>query len=139
MYLATVITSVIISVSLVGMLYLRNRARKPIAVTEQACEWAKRYYADSPDQDIAARFVSILAKYCPADLKKITPSTTFVDDLKLTDLEPVEILMAIESEFQIRVSDKESEVLVSIKDVISYLSKSLEMKSVPNKPPEIIP
>jgi acyl carrier protein len=108
-------------------------------VTKQASEWAKRYYAQSPDQDIAARFITILAKYCPSDLKLVTPSTTFVEDLKLTDLEPVEILLAMESEFQIAVSDKESESLVSIKDVISYLSKSLEMKKVPNKPPDTTP
>ena len=105
---------------------VRGRPPVPVVATPHALEWAKRYYEDDFSRDIAARFVTILADYAPVKLTSVYPKTTFVGDLKLTDLEPAEIVMAMEAEFEVEVTEAEACLLLSIEDVILYLIRKIE-------------
>jgi acyl carrier protein len=63
----------------------------------------------------------IVSEYAPVKIGRLSPSTTFVSDLGLDDLEPEEIVMAMEDEFRIKIADKDVENLLSISEVISYI------------------
>jgi acyl carrier protein len=119
---ALIILAIVIA-AVAALRYLNRRPRAPIQVTREANEWSNRYYGGTQCCDTAARFISILQEYGPADLARVAPDTTFVKDLGLDDLEPVEILLAVEDEFKITVSEDDAARLMSVGQVIDYLEK----------------
>ena len=46
----------------------------------------------------------------------------FVDDLGADSLDLVELIMAFEDKFGIEISDEEAEKMVTVKDVLDYIS-----------------
>ena len=56
------------------------------------------------------------------DLEEITMETTFIDDLGADSLDIVELIMALEEEFDIEVPEIEAEKIVSVGDVVTYIS-----------------
>lgn len=52
----------------------------------------------------------------------VKPESKFVDDLGADSLDLVELIMAFEDKFGIEISDEEAEKMVTIKDVLDYIS-----------------
>ncbi|GAH40181.1 unnamed protein product [marine sediment metagenome] len=52
----------------------------------------------------------------------IKPESKFVDDLGADSLDLVELIMAFEDKFGIEISDEEAEKMVTVKDVLDYIS-----------------
>jgi acyl carrier protein len=55
----------------------------------------------------------------PEDTIKLESS--FVDDLGADSLDIVELVMALEDEFQIEIPDKDAESIKSVQDAINYI------------------
>ena len=53
---------------------------------------------------------------------EITMDTSFVEDLEADSLDVVELIMAIESEFNISVEDEDVENIKTVGDVVNYIS-----------------
>lgn len=51
----------------------------------------------------------------------IQPSSSFAEDLGADSLDLVELLIAMEEEFGIGISDEDAEKLVTVQDAIDYL------------------
>ena len=49
--------------------------------------------------------------------------STFVDDLAADSLDIVELVMAIEEEFGIEISDSDAEKIVTVGDVVKYMKE----------------
>ncbi len=64
----------------------------------------------------------IIAEKLSVDLEEVVPEASFVDDLGADSLDLVELIMSMEEEFGIEISDKDAEQLVSVQDVIDYIS-----------------
>jgi acyl carrier protein len=64
----------------------------------------------------------IIAEKLSVDLEEVVPEASFVDDLGADSLDLVELIMSMEEEFGIEISDKDAEQLVSVQDVINYMS-----------------
>ncbi len=87
-------------------------------------EWAARYYADPRMREIAAQFVVLLGEQVDVPLNQLTPRTRFLEDLEMVDLEPLELLLAIEQEFGSgRISEAAAARLQAIDDVVRYLAQ----------------
>ena len=56
--------------------------------------------------------------------KNITEETSIVDELGLDSLDIVEMLMALEEEFEISIDDSAAEKFVKVSDVIDYIEKA---------------
>lgn len=56
--------------------------------------------------------------------KVITEDTSIVDELGLDSLDIVEMLMALEEEFDISIDDSVAEKFVKVSDVIDYIEKA---------------
>ena len=56
--------------------------------------------------------------------KTITEDTSIVDELGLDSLDIVEMLMALEEEFEISIDDSAAEKFVKVSDVIDYIEKT---------------
>lgn len=50
---------------------------------------------------------------------------SFVDDLGADSLDQVELIMAMEEEFDLSIPDEDAEKIGSVKDVIDYVKKAL--------------
>ena len=51
--------------------------------------------------------------------------TSLVNDLEADSLEAVEIIMALEDEFDIEIPDEDAERFLTIRDMVEYLEKTV--------------
>jgi acyl carrier protein len=58
--------------------------------------------------------------------KDVVPEASFVDDLGADSLDQVELIMAMEEEFDVSISDEEAEKIITVQDAIDYIKKALE-------------
>ncbi len=58
------------------------------------------------------------------DLEMITLETTFIDDLGADSLDIVELIMALEEEFDMEIPEAEAEKISSVNDVVEYIEKN---------------
>jgi len=63
----------------------------------------------------------IIAEKLGVDLSEVVPEASFVDDLGADSLDLVELIMSMEEEFDIDISDEDAEKLVTFQDVIDYI------------------
>ncbi len=52
---------------------------------------------------------------------QVTPEASFVDDLGADSLDTVELVMALEEEFDTEIPDDKAETIAKVKDAISYI------------------
>ena len=55
------------------------------------------------------------------DESSIEMTTTFIDDLGADSLDVVELIMALEEEFEMEIPEAEAEKIVSVGDVVAYI------------------
>lgn len=58
------------------------------------------------------------------DLDTITMETTFIDDLGADSLDIVELIMALEEEFDLEIPEAEAEKISSVSDVVEYINEN---------------
>ena len=63
----------------------------------------------------------IIAEKLSVDLEEIVPEASFVDDLGADSLDLVELIMSMEEEFDIEISDEQAEKLLTVKDVFDFI------------------
>ena len=76
-------------------------------------------------QDINKRVKQVIAKYLDVKESKVKESSYLMDDLGADSLDIVEIIMAIETEFDCTVSDGVIENTKTVNDIITYLKENL--------------
>ena len=54
--------------------------------------------------------------------EQVTPEATFVDDLGADSLDQVELIMALEDEFNIEIPDEDAEKLTKVQEVLDYVA-----------------
>ena len=64
----------------------------------------------------------IIAEKLSVDLVEVVPEASFVDDLGADSLDLVELIMTMEEEFDIDISDEDAEKLESVKDAIDFIN-----------------
>ena len=68
---------------------------------------------------------NIIADVLNIDKSKITPETTFVDDLGADSLDVFQIIMGIEEEFDIEISNEDAEKIVSVGDAVEQIKNAI--------------
>ena len=56
----------------------------------------------------------------------VTMEATFIDDLGADSLDIVELIMAIEEEFDIEIPDSDAEKVVTVGDVVDYIKENVQ-------------
>jgi acyl carrier protein len=64
----------------------------------------------------------IIAEKLGVDPEEVVPEATFVDDLGADSLDLVELIMSMEEEFDIEISDEDAEELLCVKDAVNYIN-----------------
>ncbi|HZD83989.1 MAG TPA: acyl carrier protein [Candidatus Angelobacter sp.] len=74
--------------------------------------------------DIESRVKDILAKKLGID--ELTLESSLIKDLGIDSLDYIELIMAIEEEFHIKISDEYAESIFRIKDIVFYVNSLLK-------------
>lgn len=74
-------------------------------------------------EEILNNVKRIIAARFNVDEASLTEGTRFVEDLNADSLDTVEMMMQFEDEFEIEIPDSSAEKIVTIGDVVEYISK----------------
>ena len=72
---------------------------------------------------VEERVKKIIAEKLSVDIEEVVPEASFVDDLGADSLDLVELIMAMEEEFDTDISDEDAEQITTVKDAIDYINK----------------
>ena len=59
-----------------------------------------------------------------SDEADVTPKSAFINDLGADSLDIVELIMALEEEFDIEIPDSEAEKIATVGDVVEYIKNN---------------
>lgn len=69
---------------------------------------------------------SVIAEQLSIDEEEIAMESSFVDDLGADSLDIVELIMALETEFDIEIPDEDAEKIATVGDVVEYIKAHSE-------------
>jgi len=69
------------------------------------------------------RVRSIVAERLGVDEEKVTMEAEFIGDLNADSLDLVEVIMAMEQEFDIEIKDEEAENIRSVTDAVNFIEE----------------
>jgi acyl carrier protein len=72
---------------------------------------------------VEERVREIISEQLNVSKEEVVPEASFTDDLGADSLDLVELVMALEEEFEIEVSDEDAEKIRKVKDVFDYIEK----------------
>ena len=67
------------------------------------------------------RIQKIIEEQLGVDSERVKPEASFIDDLGADSLDIVELVMAMEEEFDLEIPDEDAEKLKSVQDVFKYI------------------
>ena len=73
--------------------------------------------------NIEKKIKSIIAEQLSISEDEVSSEASFIDDLGADSLDIVELVMAMEEEFEMEIPDEDAEKLLSVQDVIDYVKK----------------
>ncbi len=72
-------------------------------------------------EEIAERIKTIIVEQLGVGLDEVTPEASFIEDLGADSLDIVELIMALEEEYDMEIPDEDAEKIQTVEDVISYI------------------
>jgi acyl carrier protein len=66
---------------------------------------------------------AIVAEQLGVKAEQVTSAASFVDDLGADSLDTVELVMALEEEFEIEIPDEDAEKITTVQQAIDYISE----------------
>ncbi|UTR10911.1 MULTISPECIES: acyl carrier protein [Evansella] len=72
---------------------------------------------------ILDRVAKIVSDRLGVDESEVKPEATFKDDLGADSLDVVELVMELEDEFDLEISDEDAEKISTVGDVIQYIER----------------
>jgi len=75
--------------------------------------------------EIEARVRKIVIEQLGVKEDEVTVDASFVDDLGADSLDTVELVMALEEEFETEIPDEDAEKIITIKDAVKYITERM--------------
>jgi acyl carrier protein len=72
--------------------------------------------------DITDKVISIVGDQLDVPREEITRDSSFVDDLKADSLDIVELVMALEDEFEVKIPDEDYDKIKTVGNAIDYIN-----------------
>jgi acyl carrier protein len=79
--------------------------------------------------EIETRVKKIVVEQLGVKEEEVTTDASFVDDLGADSLDTVELVMALEEEFETEIPDEDAERIVTIKDAVKYIIERMEKET----------
>tara|TARA_B100001750_G_C15498250_1_gene595549 strand:+ start:696 stop:926 length:231 start_codon:yes stop_codon:yes gene_type:complete len=71
--------------------------------------------------DKQEKVIDIIVDKLGVEKNKVTPEANFINDLGADSLDQVELIMELEEEFDLEISDEEAESLTTVSEVLKFL------------------
>jgi acyl carrier protein len=65
----------------------------------------------------------VISKLSVEDADKVIPGANFANDLGADSLDVVELVMALEDEFEIEIPDEDAEGIATVQDAVTYIQE----------------
>ncbi len=76
--------------------------------------------------DAQQKLRKIIAEQLSVDEEDVVPDASFIEDLNADSLDLVELIMTLEEEFNIKISDEDAEKIQTVQDALDYLQEHLD-------------
>ena len=76
--------------------------------------------------DIQKRIITVICDQLDVEADKVTAEAHFIDDLGADSLDTVELVMAVEEEFDVEIPDDMAEQIKTVNDVIALVSDKVK-------------
>ncbi|MDG1203280.1 MAG: acyl carrier protein [SAR86 cluster bacterium] len=73
---------------------------------------------------IEERVKKIVSDQLGKDVEEILSDSSFVDDLGADSLDTVELVMALEEEFDLEIADEDAEKISTVNEAVSYINNN---------------
>ncbi|TYC50094.1 acyl carrier protein [Weissella muntiaci] len=72
-------------------------------------------------QVVLDKVISVVASHFELDPAKVTGTLSFLNDIDADSIDFVELVLEMEDEFDIEISDEDAEGLVTVNDTVDYI------------------
>jgi len=76
--------------------------------------------------EVYDRMKKIIVEQLGVDDGDVTPTASFVEDLNADSLDLVELIMSLEEEFNLEISDEDAEKIHTVADALEYVQEHVE-------------
>jgi acyl carrier protein len=76
--------------------------------------------------EIKNRIVEIIANQLGIEEEDVTAAASVIDDLGADSLDVVELVMALEEEFDLEIPDEEAEKITNVQKIFDYMANALQ-------------
>jgi len=82
--------------------------------------------------EVLAKVKEMIASHLGKSEEEITPDSSFIEDLGADSLDLVELIMSMEDEFGLEISDEDAENIITVQDAINFIQRSTKSASEGN-------
>ena len=75
--------------------------------------------------NVSERLKKIIVDQLGVDESEVVPSASFVEDLNADSLDLVELIMSLEEEFKLQISDEDAEKITTVQEADDYIEEHL--------------
>ncbi len=80
------------------------------------------------NNEILDKVKEMVANHLGKSKDEITPDSSFIEDLGADSLDLVELIMSMEDEFSLEISDEDAENIITVQDAINFIRESIDNK-----------
>ena len=74
---------------------------------------------------VSERLKKIIVDQLGVDESEVVPSASFVEDLNADSLDLVELIMSLEEEYKLQISDEDAEKITTVQEAEDYIKEHL--------------
>ena len=75
-------------------------------------------------EEIQAKVIQIISEQLGKDVSEIKMSSHFIEDLDADSLDTVELVMALEEEFELDIPDEAAEKITTVQSAVNFIAES---------------
>ncbi len=75
-------------------------------------------------EEIQAKVVQIISEQLGKDESEISMNSNFIEDLDADSLDTVELVMALEEEFEVDIPDEAAEKITTVQSAVDFIAEA---------------
>ena len=75
-------------------------------------------------EEIQAKVIKIISEQLGKDESEISMSSNFIEDLDADSLDTVELVMALEEEFEVDIPDEAAEKITTVQSAVDFIAEA---------------
>jgi acyl carrier protein len=76
-------------------------------------------------EEILVKLKPIIAEQLGVDESEVTENASFTEDLNADSLDLVEMIMSLEEQFKLQISDEDAEKITTVGEAVEYISEHM--------------